>query len=357
MSRTKSVLAAVAVACLAVPALGVVPASAAASTSGTDTASSAGYFNAEGIAKPDPSPQAPPNLISDHADGVKAGHLAVAARGGQEDKVSFLYFALDSVPLDATVDKAVLTVPLVASSPPDDVTIAPDPVKVRACAAGPEGFGGDDGTALSLAPTRKCDVFAAPAKATPDGKAYTFDLTKLAGLWLAENNGVALTAADGAASTPFQVVFDEGIKATLAYSYTAASTVDVPVTAPVPPALTPAAGVPGSFNSGGAPLPSVDTPLVPAPAPAPQVVAPAPQAAAQTVATGPVALSTPLRPTNGFWLAGLLLVVMLGLLSLVMGDNNVPLAASSSSRLSRALRDQRRTGRAPLLGSSRPLSV
>ena len=357
MSRTKSVLAAAAVACLTVPVLGVLPAAAAGSTSGNEAASAYGYFNAEGIAKPDPAPQAPPNVISDHADGVAPGHLAVAAKGGQEDKVSFLYFGLDSVPLDAVFSKAVLTVPLVESDPPNDVTIAPDAAKVRACAAGPEGFGGDDGTAIALAPARKCDVFAVPAKATADGKAYTFDLTKLAGIWLTENNGVALTAAEGASSTPFQVVFAEATKATLAYSYTGGTTVEVPVLAPAAPPVAPIAPSSG-FDSGSAPVPVVEAPLAPAPAPAPApaVVAPQP-AAAPAVAAGPVALSTPLRPTNGFWLAGLLLLLGLGVLSLIMGDSNVPLPAGSSSRLSRALREQRRTGRSPLMGAARPITI
>jgi hypothetical protein len=362
MSRTTRVLGAVAAACLAVPALSAAPAWAGTSTSGSEAANAYGYFSAEGIAKPDPAPQAPPNVISDHADGVKAGHLAVAAKGGQEDKVSFLYFGLDSVPVDAVFDKVELTVPLVPDSKPDDVVIAADPVKVRACAAGDEGFGGDDGTALSLAPARKCDVFAAPAKATADGKAYTFDLTKLAGLWLTENNGVALAPADGAATTNFQVVFAEASKAMLKYSYTAA-TETVPVTAPAPPTIgttTPDLGT--GFDSGSAPIGDVGTvsaPLLPAPAPAPAAAAPAAPAVAPTtqVAAGPVALSTPLRPTSGFWLAGLLLAAVLGLLSLIMGDSNVPLAASSTSRLSRALREQRRTGTAPLLTTRRPIAI
>ena len=95
MARATRLLGAVALACASVPLVGVAPAHADESTI---TASNSGYFYSAGINKPDPVPAPPPNVTAQYADGVSAGHLAVAAQGGQEDKVSFVYFDVFSLP-------------------------------------------------------------------------------------------------------------------------------------------------------------------------------------------------------------------------------------------------------------------
>jgi hypothetical protein len=141
--------------------------------------SASGYFNSDGIRKPDESPAAPPNVTSTAADGVAEGHLAVAARAGMENKVSFLLFDLLELDPASTINKAVLTVPL-APNGEGNVNIAPAPEKVVVCPAGEGGFLGDDGTSLQDAPERKCEATAVKAVPTADGAAYAFDITAMA---------------------------------------------------------------------------------------------------------------------------------------------------------------------------------
>jgi hypothetical protein len=166
-------LGALALATATVPFLGVSP---AAADEATIAPSTTGYFYAGAIRKPDESPAAPPNLTGDHTDGVAKGNLAVAAEGGQEEKVSFLLFDLLDVVPGSVVSKATLTLPLVDNAPPENVSYGQDAAKVRACASGDEGFNGDDGVSMQDAPSRKCDVFSAPAKAIITGDVTQIDL-------------------------------------------------------------------------------------------------------------------------------------------------------------------------------------
>jgi hypothetical protein len=353
-------LGALALATATVPFLGVTPASAADTTT-TVAPSTTGYFYAGAIRKPDESPAAPPNLTGDHTDGVAKGNLAVAAEGGQEEKVSFLLFDLLDVVPGSVVSKATLTLPLVDNAPPENVSYGQDAAKVRACASGDEGFNGDDGVSMQDAPSRKCDVFSAPAKASADGKSYVIDITKLAQTWVdTVNDGVALTAAEGAATTPFQVVFGPADKVKLAVTYTAGSETLLP---PAAPPVTPDLG---SVGGAVAPAPPMDSglgsvsspvvPVAPAPAPAPGVApAPVTAPAAQAPAV-PMALSTSTRPTNTFWLGGLLLVAVLVLLSLIMGDTTVAQANAKPTRLARAL-SARQRGISTTPGFGRPVTI
>lgn len=362
MSRTLRLLGAVVMAGVTVPFLGVSPASAADSTL---TASTGAYFYAEGVRKPDQSPAAPPNVTGNELDGVAKGNLAVAARAGSEDKVSFLQFDLLDVGPGSVITKATLTLPLVPNDANNN-SYAQDAVKVRACAAGDEGFNGDDGAALVDAPARKCDVFSATAKASTDGKSYVIDISKLAQTWVdASNDGVALTASEGALTTPFQVVFGPAEKAKLALSFTGGGGTGL-ASALAPPLSSGSAASPdlgGGFSGGVAPAPTADLGSVaspgiaPAPAPAPGVAPVAAPAAAPAAATGPVALSTSIRPTSGFWLAGLLLLAVLGLLSLIMGDSTVPQSSVRPSRLARALADRQRGAGAAQPAFGRPATT
>lgn len=347
MSRTLRLIGAVALATATVPFLGVSPAYAESTTL---PASAQGYFNASGIAKPDQSPAAPPNPIAS-VDGVEKDHLAVAAKAGTEDKVSALLFDLGALDVGSLVSKATLTLPLAEGGGNLQSNGAPE--KVRACMAGDAGFGGEDGAALSLAPERLCDAFSAPGKFSADKKSYVFELTALAQIWVDKaNDGLTLTAAKGAATTPFQVVFKPGKDAKLEIQYTAAPADVIDTAPPVDTSGSSGTTSPdlGGFSGGVAPAPpvdggfgSVESPVVPeAPAPAANV---APQAAAPV--TAPVAAAGPvdlekLQPTTAFWLGALLLAAVLALLSLIMGDAAVPSATSRPSRLSKALADRQR---------------
>lgn len=359
LARASAVLAASA---LAVP-LWAVPVALAEESS--EAASVGAYFFRGGITQqglPVEAPQPPPNATAD-ADGVSPGNLAVAAQGSQEDKVSFLGFSLAAVPLDASISRAVLTVPLVPAAPPEDVVVNAAPEKVRACKAGDSGFFGEDAASITLAPARLCQEFASqPGKATADGKAYEFDITGLAATWLTANDGVALTVAEGV-QDPFQVVFAPSDQATLKLTYTAPS---LPVAAPVDTSVGGGVPVAGGFGlDGGTALPSFDTggvgsvdaPVVDTAAPA--VTAPEAAPAPVTAPTGvvPVAAGLPTvssAPPVAFWVALAAFAGLLALLGLIMGDPRVPVAAAGrQSRLSQALQSRQSAGARPAAEAAR----
>jgi hypothetical protein len=305
------------------------------------TASNSGYFFALGIDKPDASPADPPNLTGDHADGVGPGHLGVAAQGGQEDKVSFLYFDMFTLPADITISRAVVTMKTVPDSLPDDINAQASPDKVAACKAGDEGFSGDEGNGLATAPARLCDKFSAKGAAGTAPGTYQWDITALAQTWVTgDNDGVAFTRADSSPNSSFQVVFDKPSTATLQLEYT----VPTPALPEGPPAVS-TPEVPLLPGVEGAPLAPVDGGLVPAAplVPGPVVNPPAaPVAQPPAAAVTPIALSTSLRPDNQLWWAGLALGATLLLLSLVLGDPRVAATTRSTSRLSLALAGNKR---------------
>jgi hypothetical protein len=326
---------------LATGPLVLVPSGTAHADTASITASNYGYFFSLGIDKPDASPADPPNLTGDHADGVGPGHLGVAAQGGNEDKVSFLYFDMFSLPADITVTKAVVTMKTVADDPPNDISAQASPDKVAACQAGDQGFSGDEGNGIATAPARLCDKFSAKGAPGAAPGTYQWDVTALAQTWATgDNSGVAFTRADSAPNTNFQVVFDSASTATLQLEYT----LPAPLLPEGPPAVS-TPDVPLLPGVGVAPLPPVDgglvpsAPLVPQPAVNPPA---APVAQPPATAVQPVALSTSMRPENQLWWAGLALVATLLLLSLVLGDPRVAATTRSRSRLSLALAGNKR---------------
>lgn len=349
---------------LAVPFWGV---PAAVADDSVLSPSAGGYFNSDGIRKPDQSPAMPPNVTSDRADGVAPGHLAVAARAGMENKVSFLLFDLLEVDPGATITKAVVTLPT-APNGGDNVNLSPAPEKVIACPAGEGGFFGDDGTALQDAPERKCAAAASKGVATADGSAYAFDITKIAAGWLEMNDGLALTSDPAARSSAFQVVFKPAEEAKLALTFTAPDGGETDLELPVVPdagtsTSTGSTDLGTSFDSGSfsAPVDSgaglASEPLISADVPvaAPQPGAPAEApVAAPNVATVPVAntMQSSLTPTTSFWVGLLMLGGLLALLSLILGDPRVARASTSQSRLTQALQARERSAGRP--GTTRP---
>lgn len=374
-SKARRAGAVVVAAGLAVP-LWAVPSASAATSS--EPAATGAYFYSAGIDKPEESPTQPPNVTGDRTDMVAPEHLAVAVRvPNRVDKMSFLSFDLTSVPFDATITSAVISVPL-APDGDGNMSQSPAAAKVRACAAGDEGFNGEDGASFAQAPSVKCDAFMAPAKDSADKKSYTFDVSALAASWLTDaNNGLALTAADGATSSPFQVVFQPFAKASIALTFTAPPTeIDTTVVTPVVPDTGSTdvggggfASDPGTFDSGSVDSGSVDTapapefgvaesPVIDTAVPEPEVGAPA--AAPVTAGAAPVAVtnvassrpSEVLNPTTGAWLGALLFAGLLALLSLIMGDAKVPARTASQTRLSQALQARER---AAVTARRRPL--
>ena len=371
MSKTLRATAVLAAAGLAVP-LWAVP-SAFAETS-TEPAATGAYFYSAGIDKPEQSPTGVPNVTGDRTDGVAPEHLAVAVRApGQVDKLSFLSFDLVEVPFDAVISKAVVTVPL-AENGNGNMQMSPAAAKVRGCAAGDEGFNGEDAGNITNAPSVLCDEFEVLAQESADKKAYQFDVTALASTWLtAANNGMALTPA--VTNSPFQVVFLPFAESSIAVEYTAASEdetfteVFTPSAPLVPEAGTGFSGDTGTFDSGfsgggtdsGAGFGAVAAPSIDTALPEPQTMeeaAPAPDVAPTAVRNVALAGDAPLTPTPAFWLGLLAAGALLALLGLIMGDPRVPAtsAAGSQSRLSQALQQrQRADARGPRM--ARPLST
>jgi hypothetical protein len=334
-------LGAIALACLSVPVLAV-------PTAYADTVvvnpSNSGYFFQFGVDKPEASPAAPPNVGND-IDGVSTGHIAVSALLGMENKVSFLFFDVFDIPADATVEKAVVSLPLVPMDPPNDLVFQAAPENVAACMAGDEGFTGDDAVGLAKAPARLCDKFKAVGTLSKDGKAYEFNITALAASWLSGvNDGVAFTAADTGPSSSFQVVFDQATSAlSLSYSTPDTGVDEDPGTLPDGSGTPPTDGT--GTGGGGAPpdLGGVVTP--PGFGSDPGVGAPPTTGGGTPPVTSPqggaqpanIALAASSRPTNSFWLGVLALVAALVVISLVCGDPGATGNQRKTTRLAKAL--------------------
>lgn len=214
MSRTARVLAVSAAAGLAVP-LWAAPASAATLA---ETASVGAYYlatNPGNVEGPLGGQRAPDNAKS--VDGVAEDDLAVSvAAPGQVDKKSALLWDLVDLAPGATVEKASVVLPL--STQQGSTQRNANPVFVKACLAGPEGFGDADGEPFSDAPTDACadgEVVGAPAEG---GKAVEFDITAIAQKWTEANSGLLLIPAQ--TTQPFQVVFADKSQARLTVAFT-----------------------------------------------------------------------------------------------------------------------------------------
>lgn len=358
--RTPTRIATTAVAVAAVFPIGIGPAHA---ETATETAALGAYYSRLTPAKTDEMPADPaPYFNRLNSDRVAPGNLAVAVVApNQSDKESFVGFELSSVSLltidhTVTITKATVTAPL-APDDADNRSVSPAPDKVKACAAGTEGFYDADAGAYDEKPSVDCGVFTAPAKATADGKAYQFDVTQAAQSWLTgSNEGIALVPAK--VDQPFQVVFQGRDKITIAYEYTATPidtgvgpVVPIPTTVPLPPVSGGSVYTPPNTSVP----PTVNTPVTrPTPTVAPRpAVAPRQQQPQQfAAAAGYSEVGT---PSFLFWLAAIAGVFLIGAISLFLGSPEVPVAASSRQNgVGRALDERRRVAGRP---GVRPRSV
>jgi hypothetical protein len=369
MRTTARMLTVIALAGATVPLVGAAPAYAETSA---ETATNGAYFYSAGIDKPEQSPAHPPNITGERTDGVAPGHLAVAVRApGRADKISFLFFDLLEVGFEATVSKAIVTVPL-AENGDGNMQMNPAPERVKACPADETGFASEDGANTASAPGRLCDVFEVAGTATEDGTAYQFDVTAMAASWVSEaNNGMSLEPAD--LNSPFQAVFQPFAEASIEVEYTPAAD-DLAAEDFSSETFTDdsfssdfSTGDSGSasFDSGGfdsgsfdsgtvsaaedlgfgvADLPAIENELPDtAAADGESVLEPA-LAGSDVRTRAAASFDESLSPTTGLLVGGVLLAALLGLLSLIMGDPNAPVTAGTSrpSRLSQALQSRDR---------------
>ncbi|MCW2666021.1 MAG: hypothetical protein JWN57_983 [Frankiales bacterium] len=387
VSRTARFVGALVLSVALVPVVAVGPAAAATST---EPASVGAYYYRGGLDAPEGAPAPPPNAPA-QGDYVAPEHLAVAVTApNQADKISFVAFDLVEVPLDGTISKAVLRLPLAEDGngdPRQNRSVSPDPARVQACPAGDEGFASEDGANISGAPSDRCDTVKVVAKASADRASYEFDVTAIAQGWLTgENNGLALVPA--VLSTPFQVVFKPFAEATLTVDYTAPAEEPVEAGAGAGDSTTGSAVAAGEdtatgsgdsgsadvggfdagtgagtvdtapLDAGGAQVAIAEPPAVPEAPPAPETAdAPVAQDGGSAVVQ-PVAATAgeaPLNPTLGFWLALVVLGGVLTLLSLILGDPTTPAATTATpSRLTRALQAQASSGRSLLARPAAP---
>lgn len=285
-----------------------------------------------------PEPVSPPTQVS----GVPDKDLAVASKGdsgGVPDKEPYLAFDFAAIPPQSTVN--AFTVTLAVDDSPQAVQAMPPDLKLIACGAVRAWTAAAGGEAWSQKPADDCSA-KIPGKYDATAKTWTFDIAPIAQAWANGDPALGIgIVGDPTYTTPFQVVFKPASTVKTSVDYTPA--VVEPTTEPTfepTPYVPPVA--PPPVVSGPAPITSVDVPPAPSPSPAPAPVV--------VTSTRPVTrtAAVPFTHSSGipgsFWLAALAGVVLLGVVSLVLGDPEVATDVASGS-VTRSLR-QRRTGAA-----------
>ncbi len=355
--RTTRPVCALVLAGAAVPLIGVAPAQAAVVD---EAASSAGYFSLVGpqdTGTPAGTPRERRDLRR-RRRGREPRRCRVAA--ARSRRCSFLLFPGDALEPGATVSSATLTVPLAEGS--GNVSAAAAPEKVRACAIDDAGFGGEDGASLAVAPRPPVRrLQRARARPRPTRSPTSSTSRSSPKLWTEENDGLAahrrrgrrhhrlpgrLPAADQA--TPQLRRHRPGRRRPPRLAPDAAAADGGP---PPPrrrrqraPPTSPAASAPARTSRGRRRLRRRRRPARrrrwtrARSTPDPGLVEAAPAAAPRRSPAGSATAPRPQRaesltPGRRFWLGLGLLGALLALVSLVLGDGEVPHAATSTSRL------------------------
>lgn len=279
--------------------------------------------------------------------GVPAGDLGLAITdpsSGAVSKEPYLAFDLTGATSGATISDFSFTLPLDAAA----TQLNSGTIPLKACLPtrlwtnNPEG-----GSDWSQKPGDDCTT---SVKGTYDStkQAYTFKVPTYGQAWLGDvNTGVAILPDEY--TQPFQLAFS-GAKAVIAtMTYTPSTPLARLDNNPQPAAAAPApAAVPavGSMPASPVTMPDVATGAAPAPAAQAPVVAGALPATYQPVARAIAGAAT--APTPGFWIAGVVLALMLVATSLVLGDAEWAFTTGvRASRLDRLLRS-RGTARNPV---------
>lgn len=303
-----------------------------------------------------PPQSSPPN--------VPKGALPVSAVGGDPEKFSALEFSLDAEEGDF-VESGVL---VVKENAEPGVTANVENAVVLACPV-TESFWADGASAAWKArPSYDCDLASAQGERDDKG-VWTFDLTAIASLWVAEGHkgSTAVALVEGVeAPMSFQVAFDGPAAEGIGWSFTVGEG-GAGGLAPMSPSavasgssstgsagttsggLTSAGSASGSLSpadTGGAPLAGEAEIAAGEPAGGDAEAAPA-----ATAATTPVAAPTAAPAWySGIPAGGLLVLpVVLGfayLLMLALGPEAQPAAGASQHGVGRALERLRTMGSA-----------
>lgn len=257
---------------------------------------------------------------------VPAGDLAVAgpetpaAAGLQAGAIaaSYLAFDLTKVPVGSTITSFVVSLPVDTKGITADVTGA----SMVACAVQTGWAGGLEASAYGGKPTDGCDVHSPKLKAVDGGDRYTVDIAEIAQRWMKPdglNLGIAITDNPANTLTVYQVVF--GPETALA-ALTAAVTYVAPRAGGGSSDMQDTVVVPepgASAGSGGRPVITFEPlpPGMPAEVAHPPVATPEPltPVVAMTVGSGDLS-----APPIAFWIAVVLIVLLLGATTFVLAE-------------------------------------
>lgn len=298
----------------------------------------------------DASPVAPPSALSPASDPTTpAGGLPVSpnATDGTSQKESYIAFDLSAIPATATVNSFVITAPIIENNSKQS-----EQPKIIACVSARTWAAGE-ALAWSTKPVADCTAAKVDGAFDAVRKAWTFQVSSMAGFWLAGGNtGVALLNDPTYKQKPYQVVFDSA-KITAQASWTPAvvtppnSTPNVPAPEAAPPPVPPTYSGGSSTGSlgGGSYTPPTFTPPVTQPQPQ---VAQGPQTQQVAVASIPIRVGSA-APTAGFWVLAIAMAGLLALSSWILGQTPKvePVAVAGTSRLDRALRARRKAAEVP----------
>jgi hypothetical protein len=268
-------------------------------------------------------PGSPPPTVPDAT--VPSGDLAVSGpeQQGNAPKETYLEFDVSAIPKGSTISSFKVSLPV----DPSAQNLVPAGTVPPIVACTPEvSWSGDPGPQPpNQKPTDHCDSAAPKVISNDSGKTYSVDIASIATGWVADggqNFGVAITDDPSNTSTAYQVVFGPGsainkLQATVDYTPPSSDnglggTSGVPVAGTeAPPATVSGTAIP-SVPATPFAVPATGTPPVTAATPLP-VATTAPGTGKRiriSPAGYPAATST---PPIGFWVAGLLLALLVAL--------------------------------------------
>jgi hypothetical protein len=286
-----------------------------------------------------------PDDLPPEASGIKPGNLAVAFKGETEvntegdktavpDKETYLSFDIYDVPAGSIIDQFAFTLfldpteknvfaPEVAV--PGQTPVAGQPV-IIACRP-KTMFGQADGDSFDSKPEDDCSE-AIYGEFDATKQAYTFHAETWAQDWVdgLDNFGVALRPALET-TAPFQLSFLPAEKVAATIAYTPAQ----PVPTYAPPTIAPVVPLPPVPTDTAVFVPDtqpVQPQVQPQPTTAPRPVVMPRQRPIQNVAASPLTASRALSPV--FWLAMAGGVLLLGTMSLILGDPLEPVSGTAT---------------------------
>jgi hypothetical protein len=294
-----------------------------------------GAIGTTGIAPPAqvPNPSVP------RGDLAVAGPEAPAAGGLPAGPIAETYLSFDmtEVPVGSTIESFVITLPV----DPKGITADPLGASIVACAVRTGWAGGLEASAYGGKPTDGCDVHSPRLKAIHSGDGFTVDIAEIAQHWVkpnALNLGIAITDNPANNTTIYQVVF--GPKAALS-DLTASVTFVPPAEAVEPGTTSPPQAVspPGNPDHADAAPVITFSPLPPG-MPAEVAAPPAPAIAPSVPAIALTTASDPSSPPLGFWIALVMIVLLLGTTTFVLADPRTAVAFRPDRGIAKALRSR-----------------